>query len=173
MAPMQGPVASVRVAGGIGVLPRVLFPLVTLLLLMTGCAQSADTGAGDDGSSAGAAADGISRAGNDLVVRYDAGDGAAPQSWTLACLGSADGTHPDAEAACAHLADMADPFAPIPDDVACTEQYGGPQSAHIAGRWGGEPVDLEVTRFDGCRIGQWDSLGPLLPAVPSGVEQPA
>ena len=161
-APMQGPAASLRVVGGIGV------------LLLTGCAQSSgNAGAGDDGSSGGAAGDGISRAENDLVVRYDVGDGSAPQSWTLACLGTADGTHPDAEAACAHLTAMEDPFAPIPDDVACTEQYGGPQSAHIAGLWGGEPVDLEVTRVDGCRISQWDSLQPLLPVVPGAVEPPA
>ena len=46
----------------------------------------------------------------------------------------------------------------------CTQQYGGPQTAHVTGRWSGEPVDLELTRVDGCRISQWDSLGPLLPA---------
>ena len=152
---------------------RLLLPLLTLLALMTGCAQSSgDAGAGDDGPSAGGAADGISRAENDLVVRVDRGDGSAPSSWTLTCVGFAEGTHPDAEAACAHLAATEDPFAPIPDDVACTEQYGGPQSAHIAGLWGGEPVDLEVTRVDGCRIAQWDSLGPVLPG-PVGVEPPA
>jgi hypothetical protein len=153
---------------------RLLLPLLTLLVLLTGCAQSSgNAGTGNDGSSSDAPADGISRAENDLVVRYDSGDGSAPQSWTLTCAGTADGTHPDAAAACAHLTATEDPFAPIPDDVACTEQYGGPQSAHIAGLWGGEPVDLEVTRVDGCRIAQWDSLGPVLPAVPGAIEPPA
>jgi hypothetical protein len=33
-------------------------------------------------------------------------------------------------------------------------------------------VDLELTRVDGCRIAQWDGLGPLLPG-PVGVEPPA
>ena len=70
---------------------------------------------------------------------------------------------PTPQAACAHLAGMDDPFAPLPDDVACTEQYGGPETAHVTGRWGGEPVDLELSRTDGCRIAQWDCLGPLLP----------
>jgi hypothetical protein len=154
MAPMQGPVASVRVAGGIGVL--------LLLALLTACAPSpGDTG--PSGSSGGAA--GISRADNDLVVRFDQGNGSAPESWTLTCAGTADGTHPDAAAACARLQDLADPFAPIPDDLVCTEQYGGPQSAHIAGLWAARPVDLEVTRVDGCHISQWDGLLPLLPAV--------
>jgi hypothetical protein len=155
---------------------RNLLPLLTLLALLTGCAPApADTGADatDDGTTAGPdAAGGSSRAENDLVVRIDRGDGSAPESWTLTCAGSAGGTHPDAQAACAHLQGLDHPFVPIPDDVVCTEQYGGPQSAHIAGRWGGEPVDFEVTRVDGCRIAQWDSLGPLL-SGPGGVEPPA
>ena len=156
-----------------GTCVRILLPLLTLLALLTGCAPSGDTGsdAGGDGPSAGSA-----RAENDLVVRIDRGDGSAPDSWTLTCAASAKGTHPDAAAACAHLLATDDPFAPIAVDVACTEQYGGPQSAHIAGVWGGEPVDLEVTRVDGCRIGQWDALGPLLPDVPAmagGVAPPS
>ena len=74
-----------------------------------------------------------------------------------------EGSHPDAEAACAHLTALDDPFAPLPTDVVCTEQFGGPQTAHVLGRWNGEPVDLELSRTDGCRISQWDALGPLLP----------
>ena len=49
--------------------------------------------------------------------------------------------------------------------MACTEQYGGPQTAHVVGRWSGEPVDLELSRVDGCRISQWDALVPLVPAA--------
>ena len=153
-----------------------LLPLLTLLTLLAGCAPSSgDTGT-DGVTTAGAggdgAAGGISRADNDLVVRMDRGDGSVPVSWTLTCVGFTDGTHPEAEAACAHLHGLDDPFAPIPDDVVCTEQYGGPQSAHIAGLWGGEQVELEVTRVDGCRISQWGSLGPLLPD-PVGLRPPA
>lgn len=70
--------------------------------------------------------------------------------------------------ACAHLDGMTDPFAPLPADRMSTEQYGGPQTAHVSGRWRGKPVDLEVSRVDGCRISQWDSFGPVLPA-PVGV----
>jgi hypothetical protein len=58
---------------------------------------------------------------------------------------------------------MADPFAPIPDDMVCIEQYGGPQTARVTGRWHGQPVDVRLARNDGCRIAQWDGLGPLLP----------
>ena len=110
-----------------------------------------------------AAGGGISRADNDLVVTYDAGDGSGPVAWTLTCVGLVDGDHPEAEAACAHLDGVEDPFAPLPADRMCTEQYGGPQTAQITGLWRGEPVDLQVSRTDGCRISQWESLGPLLP----------
>ena len=119
-----------------------------------------------------AAGGGISQAENDLAVAYDAGDGSAPVTWTLTCVGSVDGDHPDAEAACAHLHGVEDPFAPLPEDRVCTEQYGGPQTARITGLWRGQPVDLEVSRTDGCRISQWQSLGPLLPQD-VGAEPPA
>jgi hypothetical protein len=141
---MQGPGASLRVVGGIGV-----------LLLLTACAS-------DDGGAGGGVA-GTSQAQGDLVIDVDPGDGSEPLNWTLVCAGVAEGTHPDPEAACGHLRGMDDPFAPVPEDVACTEQYGGPQTAHITGRWDGDPVDVELSRVNGCLISQWDALGPLLP----------
>ena len=97
-----------------------------------------------------------------LQVIVGTGDGAEPETYRLECDPPA-GSHPEPEAACAHLAAMDDPFAPLPDDVACTQQYGGPQTANVLGRWAGEPVDVVLSRTDGCRIAQWDGLGPLLP----------
>jgi hypothetical protein len=86
------------------------------------------------------------------------------QRWTLDRAGAVEGIHPAAQEACAHLRGMADPFAPIPDDMVCTQQYGGPQTASVTGRWAGRPVDLALSRVDGCTIAQWDGLGPLLPS---------
>ena len=54
-----------------------------------------------------------------------------------------------------------------PGGTVCTEQFGGPQTARVIGCWDGEPVDIELSRSDGCRIAQWDALGPL-PAIPVG-----
>jgi Subtilisin inhibitor-like len=145
--------------------------LALALAVLTACAGPgqgqgpAPTG-GDDG---GAAGGGTSQADDDLQVTVDRGDGSAPEEWTLSCGGSVEGSHPEAEAACAHLAGLEDPFTPLPVDVVCTEQYGGPQTAHVIGRWSGEEVDLELSRSDGCRIAQWDALGPFLP-VPVGIE---
>jgi hypothetical protein len=143
---------------------------MALLALLTACASpSGDAGAGagtgspTSGSGDAAAGGGIEQADNDLQVELDRGDGTEPETWTLTCVGVVEGSHPDAEAACEHLKAMDDPFAPLPADVICTEQFGGPQTAHVLGRWNGEPVDVELSRTDGCHISQWDGLGPLLP----------
>jgi hypothetical protein len=150
---------------------RILLPLLAVLALTTACA-SGTTGSGGAAARTSDTADpaaggGISQADNDLQVEYDPGDGTEPQSWTLTCVGFVEGSHPDAEAACAHLPTVENPFAPLPTDLICTEQYGGPETAHVFGRWNGEPVDLHLSRVDGCHISQWDALGPLLPG-PAG-----
>ena len=146
--------------------------LLPLLLLATACAAAPGPGAGAGAGQDTATGDGVSRAESDLTVEIDRGNGAPVERYTLVCGASVEGTHPDARAACEHLAGMADPLAPIPDDAMCTEIYGGPQTATVTGTWHGEPVDLHLSRVDGCRIAQWDSLGPLLPG-PVGVESPA
>jgi hypothetical protein len=142
---------------------RRLLLVLPLLLLAAAC------GSGDDAASGDALVTGL----GDLVVEQDAGDGTPPQRWTLGCAedGTATGDHPDAAAACAHLRDLDEPFAPLGDDLMCTQQYGGDQTARVTGTWRGEPVDLALSRTDGCRIAQWDGLGPLLPG-PVGVDLP-
>ena len=147
---------------------RIFLPLAAVLVV-TACASDAAGGSAgggpDAGFDGGAAGGGISRTENDLAIGLDPGDGSAPFSWTLVCAGTAEGSHPDPEAACTHLRGLEEPFAPLPADVACTEQYGGPETAHVTGVWGGEPVDLGLARNNGCTISQWASLGPLL-AIP-------
>ncbi|MGY2003012.1 SSI family serine proteinase inhibitor [Blastococcus sp. SYSU DS1024] len=149
-----------------------LLGLLAWALVLGACAtgrSDGDAAATADGGSAtdGGGPSGASQAENELRIVVDRGDGTPPETWTLTCDGVVEGTHPRAEEACAHLEDMTEPFAPLPDDLVCTEQYGGPQTARITGRWEGEPVDLELSRVDGCRIAQWDALGPVLP-VPVG-----
>jgi hypothetical protein len=143
---------------------RLVLPALALALLcLTACAARPG-GTGSDGGAAGHPATGGIGPADDLTVEMDPGDGSAVQRWTLVCGGAVEGTHPAAQDACDHLRGMHDPFAPIPDDMMCTEQYDGPQTAHVTGRWDGEPVDLRLARNDGCRIAQWNGLGPLLPS---------
>lgn len=142
----------------------IMVPLAAALLVLTGCADRPGGGEGAAGTPApDPAGGGISQADDDLQVTLDRGDGTEPEVYTLSCLGEPDGDHPDPAAACAHLAGLEEPFAPLDEDLACTEQYGGPQTARVIGRWDGVDVDVALRRTDGCAIAQWDSLGPLLP----------
>jgi hypothetical protein len=121
---------------------------------------------GSPGSSPPATTGGATAATDDVLqVEVDPGDGSAAKRYELSCAGSPGGTLPDAAAACTHLAALADPFAPLPTDVACSQVFSGPQKAHVTGRWHGGGVDLRLSRTDGCRTAQWDSLGPLLPGA--------
>ncbi len=150
-----------------------LVPVAVLALSACGSTSNGDdaaapTSPATDGTTApDPAAGGISQADNDLQLEIDLGDGSAAQTWTLTCVGFVEGSHPAAQAACDHLAGMERPFAPLPDEEMCTQVYGGPETARVQGRWGGEPVDLALSRIDGCRIAQWDSLVPVVPA-PAG-----
>lgn len=55
-----------------------------------------------------------------------------------------------------------------PDDPtrACTLIYGGPETAHITGTLEGEPVDVTVTRSDGCGIADYEALFAALGRKP-------
>jgi hypothetical protein len=132
--------------------------LVAAVLALAACAaQPGKSGAAADPSSAE----------NDLVVEIDRGAGSAAERYSLSCAEAVEGDHPTGDAACAHLRGMDDPFAPLPADAVCTQVYDGPQTAHVTGVWRGRPVDLQLARNDGCRIAQWDRLGPLLPEAPA------
>ena len=53
-------------------------------------------------------------------------------------------------------------FLPKPASVACTELYGGPQTGRIRGTVGGRRVDGRYERTDGCEIGRFDRVRPVL-----------
>ena len=54
---------------------------------------------------------------------------------------------------------------PVPPDTACTEIYGGPETARIVGTVGGQGVDADFSRVNGCEIERWDSVSFLLEAT--------
>lgn len=139
--------------------------LLLPVLLLAACGSSGPDALPASPPSDDAAGGGTQRADNDLAVEYDAGDGSAAVTWTLTCVGFVTGNHPQAEPACAQLKSLDEPFAPLPADQICAQQYGGPQTARVTGLWGGNPVDVTLSRVDGCRIAQWDRLVPLVPAA--------
>ena len=60
--------------------------------------------------------------------------------------------------------DALDPavFEPTAGNVACTQQYGGPEKATVKGTFKGEPVDAQFSRENGCEIARWQDAAPLL-----------
>jgi hypothetical protein len=94
--------------------------------------------------------------------------GAAVRRATLTCDGSpaATGFITDSRAACALVSVAGKAQARLvagsrPNQV-CTQLYGGPQQAQVTGRIMGRPVDVTVTRADGCGVADWSLLEPLL-----------
>ena len=132
--------------------------LVLLGVLLAGCGTSSD-----GSSSPSPSASPTAPATGDLVVVLDRGEGGQPERYTLSCADPVSGDLPDPAAACAHLQGLTDPFAALPGDQVCSQQYGGPETAHVTGRWAGVDVDLALARTNGCQLAQWSSLGPLLP----------
>ena len=41
---------------------------------------------------------------------------------------------------------------------ACTQQYGGPEKAHVTGTLEGRSVDVTLNRADGCGIAAYETL---------------
>jgi hypothetical protein len=145
-----------------------LLPVAALSLsLLAACASGSGTADHDAAPSTSSTASEPPASGSpaedELVVELNRGEGGEPERYTVTCAGTVAGDLPDAAAVCAHLEGLADPFVPVRNDVTCTQEYGGPQAARVTGRWAGEPVDLQLSRTDGCRISQWDRLGALLP----------
>ncbi|MEU9973699.1 SSI family serine proteinase inhibitor [Streptomyces sp. NPDC051014] len=99
------------------------------------------------------------------VTVRDAGAG-RDGTYELSCHPGA-GSHPDVSAACETLDRNTrwghDTFAPVAPGTVCTMLYGGPATAHVTGTWAGRPVDADYDRGNGCEIGRWNQMVPLLP----------
>lgn len=98
--------------------------------------------------------------GSDLTITVRWAPGVT-STWTLRC-DPVGGSHPNRRRACAALDGLAKPFAPPPDDVACTMVYGGPERARVVGRWHGRAVDTRFARTNGCEIARWQQYRALL-----------
>jgi Subtilisin inhibitor-like len=98
-----------------------------------------------------------------LTVALDeTGEGRA-RTFDLTCE-PPGGNHPNPAAACEALraAGGAGAFQSPRKDVACTEVYGGPETATVTGTVDGATVTMTFSRTDGCQISRWRQLAPLL-----------
>lgn len=97
-----------------------------------------------------------------LEISVSIGGSEAPtKTWTLECPDGGTLPHPDR--ACAKLAVMDDPFAPVPKDKACTQVFGGPEVADVTGTFRGKPVNAHFDKGNGCEIARWNSVAFLFP----------
>jgi len=130
--------------------------LALTALAATGC-MSRSTSSGSGPSTAQA-----SPPNTKLEISVSIGGSEAPtKTWTLECPDG--GTLPNPERACAKLAVMDDPFAPVPKDKACTQVFGGPEEAVVTGTFRGDPVNAHFDKGNGCEIARWNSLEFLFP----------
>lgn len=93
-------------------------------------------------------------------------------TYEISCTGDTAtivGIDLDAEEACTALSEPAVQSRLIdgpPAGQACTEIYGGPDTASITGTLDGDPISAEVDRSNGCGIADWDELlAGILPAA--------
>jgi hypothetical protein len=121
--------------------------LVALLVVLVGCGSDA---APSDGPR------------YDLTVSFwPEGRGSEARTATLTCDPDG-GSHPDPAKACDALLQHEDALQPVAGDVACTEIYGGPQLATIAGA----DVHATLSRENGCQIARWEALAPVVELGP-------
>ena len=95
-----------------------------------------------------------------VEVDPDGADAQEPRTATVQCDGPED-----SELCKAVDALDTEVFEPTPGNVACTQQYGGPETATVTGTFKGEQVDAEFGRQNGCEIARWEDAAPLLEAA--------
>lgn len=131
---------------------RIIVVLVVTLAVLAGCGEDEPAAAPTPGAAALA----------ELTVTVDAdgNGGTKPRTADVRCETQGDSQ------TCRAVADMtAGTFAPTPGDVACTQQYGGPETATVAGTLRREPIDARFSRENGCEISRWKAVEPLLAAA--------
>jgi hypothetical protein len=99
----------------------------------------------------------------DLMVRLD-GDGRgsqAPKEVEVRC-GEAQES-----ALCTGVSSLTpEDFEPTPPNTACTQQYGGPETARVTGTLRGVQINARFSREQGCEIARWDAVMPVLDRNP-------
>ena len=98
-----------------------------------------------------------------LTIRLDAdGEGPAkPRELRLSCDSAGDSK------ACGAAAGLKPgDFAAVPADRACTQIFGGPETATVSGELRGESVSGEFGRRNGCEIARWKAVSVLVAQVP-------
>jgi hypothetical protein len=134
---------------------RLAVLLIGLALAAAACGEDDEQAAAP--SPAGGAA---SLADLKVTVDKDGDGGGAAKTATVRCDAPTDSD------ICQAVADLkAETFKPTGGMTACTQQYGGPETATVKGTLEGKPVDARFSRTDGCEISRWNEASKLLEAA--------
>jgi hypothetical protein len=134
--------------------------LVVVVLALVLAVFAASCGEGESGAEPAAPETSVE------VTLWPNGRGSEGAQTVVLTCEPAGGTHPSPEEACAALDAEEDALEPVPGDVACTQIYGGPQEARVAGALRGREIDTSFNRTNGCEIDRWDRLAPLFETAP-------
>ncbi len=148
--------------GRVAVIPLRPLALATaiacLALAAAGCGDSRDARSGD------AFAEGDSS----LAITLDPDGPDGPQDEMSKELDCEDGSK---DPACQVVREVkVGDLDPVSPDTACTELFGGPDTASLEGTIEGEDVDVELTRSNGCEIERFEAALPLLRTMFDGYE---
>ena len=139
---------------------RVLLLAALIALVAAGCGSESDDGGAAGGGGGGGSTETTPT--TELTVTFwSQGKDGPSREATLTC-DPAGGTHPNPQKACDLLAADPDALEPVPQDVACTLIYGGPEVATIVGTIDGEKVNATFNRSGGCEIDRWDRMAAVL-----------
>lgn len=149
-------------------------PLLVLALFAVACGDDVDTDAGAPGDTD---PDPTTAPTTDLTIDHTHATEGVADSYRITCTDdtasvTGDEVGVDGQAACDALAEPAVRERLIqgaPTDRACTEIYGGDDTAVITGRIDGTAVDTTVDRTNGCGIDEWDRLLAAVLPTPIGV----
>lgn len=106
-----------------------------------------------------------------ITVWSEGRDQGPPLRLTLRCA-PAGGTVQKPGAVCRKLVAMSKPFAPPAKDIFCTDRYGGPQEAVVAGTYQGRRTWIQLTARNGCEISRWNRLRFLVGGMSAGAGSP-
>jgi len=138
---------------------RAALALLAATAVLAGCGEADEPAAQPTTTTAGAI---------ELTVLYDDGSG-RKTTGTLTCRGTdrraggaLDGRAP-AGRLCAQARGIADLLTSRPDRRrACTQVYGGPETATVTGTIDGDKVDRRFSRTNGCELADYTRAAGLL-----------
>ena len=130
--------------------PRILLCCV-LGLALASCGEDEREAASPDGEPVA-----------ELVVSVDPdGRGPEPPKKTRFSCSTPRESTVCAEASALEPSDVA----PVDPATACTQLFGGPETARLLGRVRSRAVDARFSRSNGCEIERWDNVAALLKAA--------